>query len=96
MKEVGSRGPLRSPVPIHPSAGAGVWRRPVTVASAGQNRGYSVEDDWEYGTIIPTTSNAVTSAVAEEDFWNINWERYTSIEVFFMLLIQLSDELTPY
>lgn len=44
----------------------------------------------------PTTANAVTAIVVEEDFRNLNWEGYTSIEVFFMLLIQLSDELTPH
>lgn len=44
----------------------------------------------------PTTANAVSATVAEEDFRNLTWEGYTSIEVFFMLLIQLSDELTPH
>lgn len=28
----------------------------------------------------PTTANAITAIVAEEDFWNLNWEGYTSIE----------------
>lgn len=97
MKEVGFRGPPEAPVSIHPSAGAGAWRRPVTVASAGQKRSYGVEMAGNLKPVgRPTTANAVTAIVAEEDFQNLNWEGYTSIEVFFILLIQLSDELTPH